>query len=115
MSEQVVSKQTPKERSAPFVTCKLSYDCLLSSTKSFVHNFSQLTDDEKTEFKSLATYVKLLDKCSVKNKIKVFKPKKTSQESVQESVQETVEEPVKEPTPEPTEKKTSKRPSKAKK
>jgi hypothetical protein len=29
----------------------------------FVHNYNVLTDDEKLEFKSLATYVKQLEKC----------------------------------------------------
>lgn len=122
--EQIVSKLSLKEKSATFVTCKLSYDCLLSSTKSFVHNFSQLTDDEKTEFKSLATYIKLLDKCSIKNKIKVFKPKKPVQESVQEPVQEPVKEPIQEPVKEQVqeqeqeqvqEKKVTKRSSKSRK
>lgn len=124
-SEQVdqnVSKLSLKEKSNAFVTCKFSYDCLLSSTKSFYHNFNQLTDDEKKEFKSLATYIKLLEKCSVKNKIKVFKPKKSVQEPIQEIVQETVKETVKETVQEVVddvkqveEKKVSKRQSKSKK
>ena len=116
-TEQVISKLSPKEKSASFVTCKLSYDCLLSSTKSFVHNFNQLTDDEKSEFKSLATYIKLLEKCSVKNKIKVFKPKKPIQEQEKEQVREPEKEDlVLEPVQEPVEeKKASKRPTKAKK
>lgn len=114
--EQFVSKLSHKEKSAAFVTCKLSYDCLLSSTKSFYHNFNKLTDEEKTEFKSLSTYIKQLEKCSVKNKIKVFKPKKSVQEleQVQESVQEPVQEPVQESV-QVEEKKVSKRHSKSKK
>jgi hypothetical protein len=116
--EQNVSKLSHKEKSAAFVTCKLSYDCLLSSTKSFYHNFNKLTDEEKTEFKSLSTYIKQLEKCSIKNKIKVFKPKKSVQvqelEPVQESVQESVQEPVQEPV-QVEEKKVSKRHSKSKK
>lgn len=117
-TEQVISKLSPKEKSASFVTCKLSYDCLLSSSKSFVHNFNQLTDDEKSEFKSLATYIKLLEKCSVKNKIKVFKPKKQVQNQEPEKVQQEPEkeDPVLEPVQEPVEeKKAPKRPTKAKK
>jgi trans-aconitate methyltransferase len=117
--EQNVSKLSHKEKSAAFVTCKLSYDCLLSSTKSFYHNFNKLTDEEKTEFKSLSTYIKQLEKCSIKNKIKVFKPKKSVQvqelEPVQEPVQESVQEPVQEPVQEEEEKKVSKRHSKSKK
>lgn len=108
--EQNVSKLSPKEKSNTFVTCKLSYDCLLSSTKSFINNFNYLTDDEKLEFKSLATYIKLLDKCSVKNKIKVFKPKKTVQEPAQKPIKEQ-EEPIQEPV----EDKSSKRSTKPKK
>jgi hypothetical protein len=118
--EQIVSKLSHKEKSAAFVTCKLSYDCLLSSTKSFYHNFNKLTDEEKTEFKSLSTYIKQLEKCSVKNKIKVFKPKKSVQElePVQESAQESVQEQVQESVQESVqveEKKVSKRHSKSKK
>jgi hypothetical protein len=52
-----------KERSLNNTTCRLSYDCLISATKSFVHNFSNLTTEEKLEYKSLTNYVKQLDKC----------------------------------------------------
>ena len=54
---------TKPERSVNYVTSRLSYECLISSTKSFVHNFANLTSEEKMEFKSLATYVKQLEKC----------------------------------------------------
>ena len=57
------------ERSAAYVVSRLSYDTLISSTKMFVHNFNVLTEEEKAEFKSLATYVKQLEKClPAKNK-----------------------------------------------
>lgn len=52
-----------KERSLNNTICRLSYDCLLSATKGFVHNFSNLTTEEKLEYKSLANYVKQLEKC----------------------------------------------------
>jgi hypothetical protein len=58
-----MSEQTVIERSKDLQSCKLAYDCIMSSTKSFVYNFSLLTNEEKTEFKSLANYVKQLDKC----------------------------------------------------
>jgi hypothetical protein len=64
MTEQTMPTNTVKsERSDKYVISRLSYDCLISSTKSFVHNFNLLSDEEKMEFKSLATYVKQLDKC----------------------------------------------------
>ena len=61
--QNITTTATKVERSVNFVNGKLSYDCLIASTKSFVHNFSNLTQEEKTEFKSLNTYIKLLDKC----------------------------------------------------
>ena len=70
MSEQETRESIVKsERSKKNATCRLSYECLMSSTKSFVHNFSSLTDTEKVEFKSLETYVKHLQKCitTIKN------------------------------------------------
>lgn len=70
MSEQETRESIVKsERSKENATCRLSYECLMSSTKSFVHNFSNLTDSEKIEFKSLETYVKHLQKCitTIKN------------------------------------------------
>jgi len=60
MTDQIVTKP---ERSANNTNTRLSYDCLVSATKSFVHNFASLTEEERTEFKSLATYVKQLEKC----------------------------------------------------
>jgi hypothetical protein len=67
MSEQIETiLNTPKpERSYNYVTCRLSYDCLISSTKSFVNNFNNLTQEEKSEFKSLNNYIKQLDKCMI--------------------------------------------------
>jgi len=65
MSEQTVTTSSaPKaERSNANVSCRLSYDCLMASTKSFVNNFNNLTPEEKLEFKSLNNYVKQLEKC----------------------------------------------------
>ena len=54
---------SPKERSQNNTTCRLSYDCLISATKSFLHNFSNLTAEEKLEYKSLTNYVKQLVRC----------------------------------------------------
>jgi hypothetical protein len=67
MSEQTVSTSSaPKgDRSNTYVSCRLSYDCLMASTKSFVHNFNNLSQEEKLEFKSLNNYVKQLEKCMV--------------------------------------------------
>jgi hypothetical protein len=65
MSEQTVSTSsaTKNERSQNYISCRLSYDCLMSSTKSFVNNFNNLSQEERLEFKSLNTYVKQLEKC----------------------------------------------------
>ncbi len=99
MSEQIntVSNTSKPERSSNYVVSRLSYDCLISATKSFAHNFNTLTDDEKMEFKSLATYVKQLEKClpSKQNK-QVSKPKKVVVESTEQSpaVEEKVVEPA---------------------
>lgn len=107
MSEQIntVSNTSKPERSANYVVSRLSYDCLISATKSFAHNFNTLTDDEKMDFKSLATYVKQLEKClpSKQNKI-VSKPKKVVVESTEPA--QPLEEKVIEPT---TQSKGSKR------
>ena len=79
MTEQTIPavNTSKQDKSANYVVTRLSYDCLISSTKSFVHNFNSLSDEEKLEFKSLATYVKQLEKClpSKQNK-QVSKPKK---------------------------------------
>ena len=58
-----LSAAPAKERSLNNTTCRLSYDCLISATKGFVHNFSNLTAEEKLEYKSLTNYVKQLEKC----------------------------------------------------
>lgn len=65
MTEQTTPPTTIQktERSANYVVSRLSYDTLISSTKMFVHNYNVLTEEEKSEFKSLATYVKQLEKC----------------------------------------------------
>ena len=75
MTEQITIPQKP-DKSTNYIVSRLSYDCLISSTKSFVHNFNSLSDEEKLEFKSLTTYVKQLEKClpSKQNK-PVQKPK----------------------------------------
>jgi len=109
MSEQIntVSNTSKPERSSNYVVSRLSYDCLISATKSFAHNFNTLTDDEKMEFKSLATYVKQLEKClpSKQNK-QVSKPKKVVVESTEQSP--VVEEKVVEPVPSKKTKQTKK-------
>ncbi len=63
MTEQTVEQAAKVERSANFVNCKLGYDSLIVSIKSFVHHFNTLSDDEKIDFKSLSSHVKQLDKC----------------------------------------------------
>jgi hypothetical protein len=64
MSEQTVTSTTTKaDRSTNYISSRLSYDCLMASTKSFVNSFNSLTQEEKQEFKSLNTYVKQLEKC----------------------------------------------------
>lgn len=99
MTEQTSTTQTIKERSANYAVCKLSYECLLSATKSFVHNYANLSDEEKLEFKSLSTYVKQLEKClpSKQKLASVSKPKKAPERSTATDsvVEEKVVEPVK--------------------
>jgi hypothetical protein len=67
MSEQTTVNQTTvgskTERSAANQSCRLSYDCLMSSSKTFLHHFSLLKEEEKGEYKSLGNYVKQLSKC----------------------------------------------------
>jgi phenylalanyl-tRNA synthetase alpha subunit len=87
-------------KSENFITCKLSYDSLLSSIKLFLHNFSKLSESEKAEYKSLTNYVKQLSKCTVQelnkpkkiNKKIVSKPIEEVKEEVKEEVQEIKEE-----------------------
>jgi hypothetical protein len=98
MSESQVNT---KQRSTNNTVTRLSYDCLMSATKSFVHNFASLTEDEKQEYKSLATYVKQLERClpnksgSVVQRKKVVSPVVPDSVPVSVSVEETVSEPVK--------------------
>ena len=104
--QQIITPQVSKqERSLNYVSTRLGYDCLISSTKSFVHHFNSLTDEEKTEFKSLATYVKQLEKCLQPKQIKqTNRRKKTVEVSLTSTVVEEtiklvpVEEKVKELT-----------------
>ena len=65
MTEQsaVTQSLSKSERSKENTSCRASYECLMSATKSFVLNFSSLSDEEKAEFKSLVNYVKQLQKC----------------------------------------------------
>ena len=99
MSEQTVEQVAAKvDRSNNYVNCKLGYDSLIVSIKSFVHHFNTLSDDEKTEFKSLNSHVKLLDKCLevVRNNTNV----KTAQKYIENRAklankEEVVAEPVK--------------------
>jgi hypothetical protein len=79
------------ERSPLYVTCRLSYDSLMTSTKSFVHNFNNLSVEEKTEFKSLNNYVKQLEKCVAVVKGHSVKPQTVrSKSTTKTSTQETV-------------------------
>ena len=66
MTEQETVNQTSTkvERSASNQSCRLSYDCLIASAKTFIHHFSALTDEEKVEYKSLTNHVKQLGKCN---------------------------------------------------
>jgi len=106
MSEQqsITPQVSKQERSASYVSTRLGYECLISSTKSFVHHFNSLTDEEKTEFKSLTTYVKQLEKCLQPKQIKQTnrqkKPVKSSETStvVQETTQTVPTEPLVEET-----------------
>jgi hypothetical protein len=102
MSEQTVAPKV--ERSSTYQSCRLGYDCLMASTKSFVHNFSLLSDEEKAEFKSLNTYVKQLDKCmsNLRNNVhtkassakRVQKPAQAVSGSVTETQEASVTGPV---------------------
>jgi hypothetical protein len=66
MSDQETVNQdsVKNERSSANQSARLSYDCLIASAKTFLHHFSSLTDEEKTEYKSLANHVKQLNKCN---------------------------------------------------
>lgn len=97
MTDQKETSTNTKQRSLNNATTRLSYECLMSATKSFVHNFATLTDEERAEYKSLATYVKQLDKClPSKHGNVVSKPKKVVVPVEQSTVvEEKVVEPVK--------------------
>jgi len=66
MSEQetVTQSSIKNERSSANQSCRLSYDCLIASVKTFLHHFSSISDEEKTEYKSLANHVKQLNRCN---------------------------------------------------
>jgi len=68
MTEQIQAAPKPVEKSTNYLNCRFAYDCLMASTKSFVHHFDTLTPEEKREFKSLINYVKQLEK-----RIAIFK------------------------------------------
>ena len=61
MSEQTMN--TKAERSQTYISCRLGYECVMASTKTFVNSFNNLTMEEQLEFKSLNNYVKQLEKC----------------------------------------------------
>lgn len=63
MAEQNQPAKEKQERSREYVNCRLSYDCLMASTKAFMNSFNVLSKEEKIEFKSLTNYVKQLEKC----------------------------------------------------
>ena len=66
MSEQetVTQSSIKNERSSANQSCRLSYDCLIASVKTFIHHFSSISDEEKTEYKSLSNHVKQLNRCN---------------------------------------------------
>ena len=66
MSEQETVNQTASktERSAANLSCRLSYDSFIAASKNFLHHMSFLSDEERTEYKSLANHVKQLHKCN---------------------------------------------------
>lgn len=112
MTEQIntATNTSKPERSANYLVSRLSYECLISSTKSFVHNFNSLSDEEKTEFKSLATYVKQLEKClPSKQHRQVSKPKKVEVILVAPVTTTATEEKVVEPVQAKGAKRTTKK------
>ena len=61
---EVITKNLDKtEHTKEYICCKYSYESLITTTKAFVFNFNNLSQEEKTSFKSLHTYVKQLQKC----------------------------------------------------
>jgi hypothetical protein len=60
----IASKNIDKlENTREYNSCKLSYDSVISTTKAFVFNFNNLSQEEKVLFKSLHIYIKQLQKC----------------------------------------------------
>ena len=63
-NNEIVSNNVVKvEHSREYNCCKHSYESLITTTKAFVFNFNNLTQEEKILFKSLQTYIKQLQKC----------------------------------------------------
>lgn len=99
MSDSSKPISEKQERSHEYTNTRMSYDCLMSATKSFIYNFQNLSLEEKLEFKSLANHVKQLDKCmsvirenAKQNISKVnTKPKTKKTESTIETVINTIE------------------------
>ena len=61
---EVASKTVDKvDHTREYNCCKHSYDSLITTTKAFVFNFNNLSQEEKASFKSLQTYIKQLQKC----------------------------------------------------
>ena len=104
MTEQMetVTNTSKTDHSEKYACCRLSYDCLMASTKSFVNNFNNLTPEEKQQFKSLHNYVKQLEKCMltirtnqskitiVKRAPKTDQKKSTVPEAIQVNAKESV-------------------------
>jgi hypothetical protein len=102
MTEQTSANQTTTkvERSAVNQSCRLSYDCLIASSKTFLHHFNLLSDEERLEYKSLGNHVKQLNKCNevIKKNSSVSKRSTlkvvTEPVAVAEPATESVVEPV---------------------
>jgi len=102
MTEQTSANQTTTkvERSAVNQSCRLSYDCLIASSKTFLHHFNLLSDEERLEYKSLGNHVKQLNKCNEVIKKNSSASKRTTLKVVTEPVAmaepatESVVEPV---------------------
>jgi hypothetical protein len=104
MTEQMetVTNTSKTDHSEKYACCRLSYDCLMASTKSFVNNFNNLSPEEKQQFKSLHNYVKQLEKCMltirtnqskitiVKRAPKIDQKKSTVPEAIQVNAKESV-------------------------
>lgn len=68
MTEQEINEVALKtvdkvEHTREYNCCKHSYESLITTTKAFVFNFNNLSQEEKASFKSLQTYIKQLQKC----------------------------------------------------